>query len=918
MSKAFCLNFKRLICTVLIFLLSVCVLPLSPSSAAETVPTVHIWTGHQGEATADISLEPGKTYTFTALYTSRGSSAGVYVDNKRVVSGKNALNGAYYDPLTGFLSYTFTAQSAKSTILFCTYNENGNVAADSGMEYNDVHVWFAKTLLKDEAGVEKELSVNSWSYFYADCNKELTEKASDFFGDDLLAGHIWTSNQGAAIVTADVKSGEEYTFEMYLKACGSSAGVSVDGIYIFTGNTAADGAVFDTESGKLTYSFVPKNDTVSILNTTYNKYGCVSSDSGMQYDDVHIWYSQPRLISTGGEEIDISVPKWSYQYCNNEIISSKGISFKADLKQCRIYSSGNGQATLEAEVKLGWNYTVSLLTDAKASGTGASVNGTSVLSNGNALNGAEYYANINRLSYSFTATDNKLSLALYINGDGYTEKELRFAGVTVTAEDNTTAVYNSEDFTFSDVEYKAEELDFAYFPRFGAVRGSIERYGSTEAPISVKLISEKSGQTLYEASVYENPQYLIENVPYGNYRLSFSKEGHISREYAINVDRDEVISDTVITQIGDTNIDGAVDIRDIVNLKKASANMTAEKYRCDISGDGSVNAEDLAELRGLLLENNELPRDSLNESLILLFSEDTTEEYMPCVAYQRNGKICDMMFDSFIMAWIWHYLPVPDKANISVYFDKLFESGINMDALDEAVGEAKKALGCEDYRAGVWIGFWIPDASLGTSFGSVAGKELDFSLRSDREFAMRWQMNEALRRFRAKNYKNLKLVGFHCISESYDTSNGDFLDTIKDFNAMIAESGLKTNMGPYYNAKGWLENERMGFSWNTVSPNYFKCGSPNAGDITRLDSVGNVVKQFNVGVALELEAYNKTAVGVLRDYMQRAKACGYYFTYHTWYMVNGAKGIGYIYNNTDEEIRSVYDDIYRWIHRRFT
>ena len=55
---------------------------------------------------------------------------------------------------------------------------------------------------------------------------------------------------------------------------------------------------------------------------------------------------------------------------------------------------------------------------------------------------------------------------------------------------------------------------------------------------------------------------------------------------------------------GDVNGDGDIDIRDLVRLKKYTAEIGGIKiveYNSDLNGDGKYNAEDLSELRIMLL-----------------------------------------------------------------------------------------------------------------------------------------------------------------------------------------------------------------------------------------------------------------------------------------------------------------------------
>lgn len=52
---------------------------------------------------------------------------------------------------------------------------------------------------------------------------------------------------------------------------------------------------------------------------------------------------------------------------------------------------------------------------------------------------------------------------------------------------------------------------------------------------------------------------------------------------------------------GDVNGDGAVDIRDLIHLKKMYAGIIEKTDAGDINGDGNLNATDLAELKKILL-----------------------------------------------------------------------------------------------------------------------------------------------------------------------------------------------------------------------------------------------------------------------------------------------------------------------------
>lgn len=65
---------------------------------------------------------------------------------------------------------------------------------------------------------------------------------------------------------------------------------------------------------------------------------------------------------------------------------------------------------------------------------------------------------------------------------------------------------------------------------------------------------------------------------------------------------DNVIEDHFSIK-GDVNLDNSLDIRDLVRLKRHFAEKTVEAndYMADLNGDGTVDVDDLAGLRKLLL-----------------------------------------------------------------------------------------------------------------------------------------------------------------------------------------------------------------------------------------------------------------------------------------------------------------------------
>ena len=92
---------------------------------AKVITAMHIyeWAGHDAYLQNTVTVENGKTYTFSVLwkhvggdgpsFNLQGSAVG---SEKRLITVNTAQNGAVYNPATGRLSYTFTAAGDSLTM----------------------------------------------------------------------------------------------------------------------------------------------------------------------------------------------------------------------------------------------------------------------------------------------------------------------------------------------------------------------------------------------------------------------------------------------------------------------------------------------------------------------------------------------------------------------------------------------------------------------------------------------------------------------------------------------------------------------------------------------------------------------------------------------------------------------------------
>lgn len=112
-------------------------------------------------------------------------------------------------------------------------------------------------------------------------------------------------------------------------------------------------------------------------------------------------------------------------------------------------------------------------------------------------------------------------------------------------------------------------------------------------------------------SVTGNESYVFEGVLMGTYTLKVSKANYVTREYLITVGDGVVEQDIAISQLGDVNVDGEVNVQDL-NGMFAHANggtliLDAYALDCaDVSPDGVVDVMDLNRLYTHLSGDNRL------------------------------------------------------------------------------------------------------------------------------------------------------------------------------------------------------------------------------------------------------------------------------------------------------------------------
>lgn len=298
----------------------------------------------------------------------------------------------------------------------------------------------------------------------------------------------------------------------------------------------------------------------------------------------------------------------------------------------------------------------------------------------------------------------------------------------------------------------------------------------------------------------------------------------------------------------------------------------------------------------------------------------TKDIYLPHVAYIENGEIKDTLFDSYMYLPYVAYLynggkkkPLK-KEDWQHYIDVQYTEGENMDALEAAVEETKEALGRPDYKVSVFLSILYPVVTQ-TQFGVIDGKMLDFSNYEDRITAIKWLIDEQVRIFNQKGYKNIYIQGFYWFTEEIDYSDAFLIKLIKETTDYVRSLGFITTWIPYFQASGYNEWAKFGFDHVCYQPNFaFNYNIPDQ----RLFDAAEAAKLLGMCIELEIGGSKAEDVDRLKKYYAVGAITGYMTEAMHMYYQGGVPGSIYdSYNSKDSYINSLYEDTYKFMKGEF-
>ncbi|WP_442593824.1 DUF4855 domain-containing protein [Neobacillus sp. D3-1R] len=233
----------------------------------------------------------------------------------------------------------------------------------------------------------------------------------------------------------------------------------------------------------------------------------------------------------------------------------------------------------------------------------------------------------------------------------------------------------------------------------------------------------------------------------------------------------------------------------------------------------------------------------------------------------ENGASTDWMFDSILFQNGGDpYRDYKDKNLWNQAINKLFTSDVNLDALEQSTAEVKQTLGDSQHKTKVV--FSIPYPALQSdNWGELDGEQLNFRIDQPggekasfnaRKAAVKWYIDEIVKKFKEKNYQHIEIAGFYWTHEEVGYGTLYEEDLVKEVSKMIHDQNAKFYWIPFFQANGSTIWKELGFDAIMMQPNYYfqTFFGPNADkggeiDLSRMESAIKTAKRFGMGLEVE-------------------------------------------------------------------
>jgi len=319
--------------------------------------------------------------------------------------------------------------------------------------------------------------------------------------------------------------------------------------------------------------------------------------------------------------------------------------------------------------------------------------------------------------------------------------------------------------------------------------------------------------------------------------------------------------------------------------------------------------------------------------------------FRPYVEHVYPDSTRSWMFDGFLMLEFIRWNKAGERVNLgesrakpSVQEDWIamldaqlgVEDETGCKALDDLIGELIPVLGKPAHKHKVVMSLPLNNIKGDWFWGEINGRKLT---GNDRVEAMKWYVDELLKRWNAADFKNIELDGVYWTKESY-VENED--DDFKAVTAYAKKRGLLNYWIPYRTAKGRGEWKEWGIDVAYLQPNYyFKEERP----MSFIDTTVDFAYGHDMGLEVEFAGYDWTYnlnsgerqrvaphnIGLydinpgyyqrLVDYINRFELYGVFDTKPVAYYT-GFQGVYDFMTSGNERDRDVISRIARLINRR--
>lgn len=195
---------------------------------------------------------------------------------------------------------------------------------------------------------------------------------------------------------------------------------------------------------------------------------------------------------------------------------------------------------------------------------------------------------------------------MFFNKDNFV-----FVGWCTTADGKGTMYNDCEEVSSLTAEPNGiVRLYPIWKPEYTTLSGTVKTYGSDKDTVTVKVLKAMNDgmQVMYETTVVGNTvEYSIENVlTTENYMVEITKNSHATIRKSLFISSANPTLDCEINLYGDVNLDGVIDVFDIVEAERVvNSHKTFDGYSlstADTNSDGVVDANDYTYIVNKALE----------------------------------------------------------------------------------------------------------------------------------------------------------------------------------------------------------------------------------------------------------------------------------------------------------------------------